>query len=47
VSRAAVCQCHHKRHCRRGESPCIADIAVEEVIEAIERRLGAPRERPA
>jgi heptosyltransferase-1 len=39
LSRAHACVCHHKRQCRRPPA-CIDDIAVEEVIEAVQRRLG-------
>jgi len=38
LSRAHSCVCHHKRQCLR-PPPCIEDIAVEEVIEAVRRRL--------
>jgi lipopolysaccharide heptosyltransferase I len=40
ISRAASCECHHKRRCRRGEARmCIAEISVEEVTDAVDRRL--------
>lgn len=39
ISRAATCVCHHKRQCRRG-APCINDITIDEVVAAVERRLG-------
>jgi ADP-heptose:LPS heptosyltransferase len=40
VSRAAACVCHHKRRCRRnGSRMCMDDISVEEVIDAVDRRL--------
>jgi lipopolysaccharide heptosyltransferase I len=40
VSRAATCECHHKRQCQRGEARmCISEIAVDEVVAAIDRRL--------
>jgi heptosyltransferase I len=43
VSRDAVCQCHHLRRCRL-ETMCLADIQVDEVVAAIDRRLaGAAR----
>ena len=44
VSRFDVCECHHKRRCRR-ETPCINTITVEHVADAVDRRLGgaAPR----
>jgi lipopolysaccharide heptosyltransferase I len=38
VSRAEACICHHERRCRR-ERPCIDEIAVGEVFEAVERRM--------
>ncbi len=38
VSRADVCRCHHLRHCRAA-SMCLHDIEVEEVLEAVGRRL--------
>lgn len=50
VSRAAVCECHHKRRCRRdaaggGESRmCLNEIGVEEVVQAVDRRLARARE---
>ncbi|HUR33802.1 MAG TPA: glycosyltransferase family 9 protein [Vicinamibacterales bacterium] len=43
VSRAAVCECHHLRQCRR-DRMCLLDIDVAEVLDAVERRLAA-RER--
>lgn len=43
VSRAAQCQCHHLRSCRRSR-PCLADIEVHDVLEAVERRLAAAGE---
>ena len=39
VSRFDDCECHHKRRCRR-ETPCINTIAVEEVADAVDRRMG-------
>lgn len=44
VSRAAVCQCHHLRECRRGRM-CLEEIEVREVLGAVERRLGKQSER--
>jgi lipopolysaccharide heptosyltransferase I len=38
ISRAHTCVCHHKRQCLRPPA-CIQDIAVEEVVEAVRRRL--------
>jgi lipopolysaccharide heptosyltransferase I len=40
VSRAASCECHHLRECRRGRM-CLLDIEVSEVLAAAERRLAA------
>ncbi len=38
VSRDAICRCHHLRRCT-ARRLCLLDIAVEEVIEAVDRRL--------
>jgi lipopolysaccharide heptosyltransferase I len=38
VSRAAACQCHHRRRCRL-DAPCLLDITVDEVTRAVEQRL--------
>jgi heptosyltransferase-1 len=40
LSRASQCACLYERRCRRA-TPCIEDIAVEEVIQAVERRVHA------
>jgi lipopolysaccharide heptosyltransferase I len=40
VSRAAICQCHHLRHCR-AENMCLLDVEVDEVLASVERRLDA------
>ena len=40
VSRDATCECHHLRRCRR-RTMCLMDIEVEEVLNAVERRLAA------
>lgn len=40
VSRASICQCHHRRDCRLARM-CLLDIQVDEVIAAAERRLDA------
>jgi heptosyltransferase I len=40
VSRDSVCQCHHLRRCRL-ETMCLVDVQVEEVVEAVTRRLAA------
>jgi lipopolysaccharide heptosyltransferase I len=42
VSRADVCECHHKRQCQRA-ARCIDDITVDEVFAAVERRLNKAR----
>lgn len=42
VSRAAMCECHHLRKCRR-ERMCLLDIEVGEILDAVERRLRAGR----
>lgn len=42
VSRAEVCQCHHKRQCRIG-APCIESISVDEVTAAVDLRLARER----
>jgi lipopolysaccharide heptosyltransferase I len=39
VSRFDDCACHHKRRCRR-ETPCVNTITVEQVADAVDRRLG-------
>jgi heptosyltransferase-1 len=46
VSRAAVCECHHLRQCRR-DRMCLLDIDVAEVLAAVERRLAARERRRA
>lgn len=40
VSRASQCECVYERQCRRRQ-PCIDDIAIEEVMSAVDRRLVA------
>jgi heptosyltransferase-1 len=42
VSRAATCECFHKRQCVRAQA-CIDDIAVDEVLAACRRRLARGR----
>ena len=42
ISRAGQCQCHHKRQCLIG-APCINDISLDEVIQAVGRRLAKER----
>jgi len=39
VSRFEHCTCHYERRCRRAQE-CIGDIAVDEVLAAVEKRLG-------
>jgi heptosyltransferase-1 len=59
VSRAAVCECHHKRQCvrdlpepRGGDAGaprrmCLDDISIQEVCDAVDRRLSrAPQAVP-
>ena len=50
ISRAERCDCHYERRCRRlragaseGGTPCIASIGVDEVLDAVARRLASPR----
>ena len=40
VSRADVCRCHHLRQCRLN-TMCLLDIEVDEVVDAVDRRLAA------
>ncbi|MGE0704342.1 MAG: glycosyltransferase family 9 protein [Vicinamibacterales bacterium] len=40
VSRAATCECHHLRRCRR-ETMCLLEIGVDEVVAAATRRLAS------
>lgn len=46
VSSTAQCVCLYKRKCRR-KSPCIDDIAVPDVVDAVRRRLERPATRPS
>jgi ADP-heptose:LPS heptosyltransferase len=39
ISRLARCVCHYERRCRLA-TPCIEDVTVDEVMAAVERRLG-------
>jgi heptosyltransferase-1 len=41
VSRVKECICLYERRCRR-TTPCINDISIEEVLDAIDRRVGTP-----
>jgi lipopolysaccharide heptosyltransferase I len=40
LSRYDACVCHYQRRCRR-QTDCLADISVEDVVAAIDRRLAA------
>jgi ADP-heptose:LPS heptosyltransferase len=40
ISRYDQCVCHYERRCRRGQ-PCIDEISVEAVIDAVQRRVAA------
>ncbi len=40
VSRYEACVCHYERRCRR-QTPCLADISVEDLVAAIDQRLAA------
>lgn len=40
LSRVDRCACVYERRCRR-DVPCISDIGVDEVLEAVDRRLGS------
>ncbi len=42
ISRVDRCACIYERRCRR-EVPCIDEISVDEVLDAVARRLAAPR----
>lgn len=44
LSRYRECVCHYERRCRR-DLPCIEEISVEEVRDAIDRRLAAAGRR--
>jgi lipopolysaccharide heptosyltransferase I len=46
LTRYDGCPCHYERRCRRA-TPCIDDIGLDEVLTAVERRLGASPERGA
>ena len=39
LSRVATCSCLYERRCNRA-APCIDDITVDEVVQAVRRRLG-------
>jgi heptosyltransferase-1 len=38
LSQYEACVCHYQRRCRR-DTPCLADISVEDLVAAIDRRL--------
>jgi ADP-heptose:LPS heptosyltransferase len=42
ISRTDSCSCLYRRRCRRN-APCINDIHLAEVLDAVERRLAMPR----
>ena len=46
VSRFGVCACHHQRQCRQPERWCLAGIAVDEVLQAVQQRLASQPARP-
>lgn len=39
ISRYAACDCHYARRCRRATGWCLGTIALEEVQDAVDRRL--------
>jgi ADP-heptose:LPS heptosyltransferase len=41
LSRYDACVCHYQRRCRR-TTACLADISVEDLVAAIDRRLAVP-----
>jgi heptosyltransferase-1 len=45
LSRYEACVCHYRRRCRR-KTECLADISVEDLVAAIDRRLAASALRP-
>jgi ADP-heptose:LPS heptosyltransferase len=42
ISRFEVCQCHHHRKCRARQW-CLDDVSVDEVMRAVDRRIGKLR----
>ncbi len=44
LSRFDACVCHYQRRCRR-QTACLADVSVEDVVAAIDRRLAATLQR--
>jgi ADP-heptose:LPS heptosyltransferase len=42
ISRYESCSCHYKRLCQREGTWCLAQISVDEVTRAIEKRMGRP-----
>jgi lipopolysaccharide heptosyltransferase I len=45
VSRAGSCECHHKRQCQRAGTRCMDEISVDEVMDAVARRLARVTDR--
>jgi heptosyltransferase I len=45
IARIDRCACVYERTCRR-DTPCIDDISIAEVMDAVTRRLGTAREAP-
>jgi lipopolysaccharide heptosyltransferase I len=41
ISRYDSCACHYKRACQREHNWCLGQISVDEVMRAIERRMGS------
>ena len=41
ISRYDSCACHYKRTCQREPTWCLGQVSVDEVMRAIERRLGS------
>jgi len=41
ISRYDSCACHYKRACQREHKWCLAEISVDEVMRAIEKRMGS------
>jgi len=45
VSRFAACACHHQRRCHVPATWCLADIAVADVLAAVDQRLARSSQR--
>jgi heptosyltransferase-1 len=45
VSRAEICRCHHKRRCLRRDHTCLDEVGVEEVFQAVARRVSRQEAR--